>query len=81
MNSKDLLARGLDSDIATTHQRFLAAMEGRLPAMALDTKERYFAVLSALVGKLEVPEKSLQQILHEMMTEAAAIVLQELNTR
>jgi len=75
----DLLSKGLDSDISTVHQRFALAMEKRLPGMGLDTKERYFAVLSALVSKLESEEKNLREILQEMMSEAAAIILQELN--
>lgn len=77
--SNDLLSKGLDNDIALTHERFVAAMEGRLPNMEVETKEHYFAVLNSLVGKLEMPEKKLQEILQEMMTEAAAIILQEMN--
>jgi hypothetical protein len=77
----ELISRGLDSDITLTHQRFLAAMEERLPSMNLETKERYFAVLSALVGKLEAPEKNLRDILQEMMSEVAAIIMLELNGR
>ena len=50
--SNDLLSKGLDSDITAVHQRFTAAMESRLPSMNLESKERYFAVLSALVNKL-----------------------------
>ena len=77
--SSDLLSKGLDGDIAMTHERFIAAMHGRLPNMELETKERYFVVLNSLVGKLEMPEKKLYEILQEMMTEAAAIILQEMN--
>ena len=77
--SSDLLSQGLDSDIALTHERFVAAMTGRLPAMELETKERYFVVLNSLVSKLEMPEKRLHEVLQEMMTEAAAIILQEMN--
>jgi hypothetical protein len=54
------------------------AMDGRLPAMGFDTKERYFAVLSALVEKLETPAKPMREIMQEMMTEAATVILQEL---
>jgi hypothetical protein len=77
--SSDLLSKGLDGDIAMTHERFIAAMQGRLPAMELETKERYFVVLNSLVGKLEIPEKKLHEILQEMMAEAAAIILAEMN--
>jgi len=75
----DLLSKGLDKDIAAVHRRFVAAMERRLPSMNFDTKERYFAVVSILVGKLEVPDKTLREILQEMMSEAAGIILQEMN--
>jgi len=75
----DLLSKGLDRDISTTHRRFLVAMETRLPAMSLETKERYFAILSTLVGKLEMREKDLRQIVQEMMAEAGAILLQEIS--
>ena len=77
--SSDLLSKGLDGDIALTHERFITAMEGRLPHMELETKERYFVVLNSLVGKLEMPEKKLGEILQEMMTEAATIIMQEMN--
>jgi len=76
----DLLSRGLDLDICAVHERFTAAMQDRLPAMALETKERYFVVLSSLVGKLEIVDKSLHDILREVMQDAAAIIVQELNS-
>jgi hypothetical protein len=81
MVSADLLSQGLDSDIGHVHQRFVTAMQSRLPSMPLETKERYFAVLSTLVGKLESPEKALRDILQEMVAEAAGIIMQEMRTR
>lgn len=72
------IARVLDADIVLTQQRFVAAMEARLGAMPLEQKERYFAVLSALVAKLEDPNKTLRQILQEMMSEATTLILAEL---
>jgi hypothetical protein len=66
------------SDIAMTHERLISAMEGRLPHLPLETKERYFAVLSLLVAKLEIPEKQLGEILREMIAEAATHLLQEM---
>jgi len=80
MEARDILSKGLDADIAAVHQRFAAAMEGRLPGMTLETKERYFAVLSSLVGKLELPDKQLREILQEVMSEAAAYIFQELGS-
>ena len=79
MATSDLLSKGLDSDISAVHLRFLAAMEQRLPTLNLETKERYFAILSSLVGKLEMPGKNLREILQEMMSESAAIIFQEIN--
>jgi len=77
--SDELISKGLDMDIVATHQRFIEAMEERLPSMTLDSKERYFAILSSLVGKLEAPDKHMREILEEMMVEAGSIILQELN--
>ena len=53
-------------------------MDARLGSMSADSKERYFAVLSTLVAKLETAEKPMREIMHEMMTEAASLILQEL---
>lgn len=68
----------LARDIRMTHERFVSAMETRLPGLPLETRERYFAVLSLLVGKLEAPEKTLRAILNEMVAEAASHLLQEM---
>jgi hypothetical protein len=53
MQRGSLLSKGLDGDITAAHRRFLIAMDQRLPTMSFETKERYFVVLSSLVGKLE----------------------------
>ena len=68
----------LDGDILITHDRFIAVMKRRIGEMPLDSKERYFAVLSLLVAKLEDPSKDLAGILQEMVGEAASIVMAEL---
>jgi hypothetical protein len=60
------------------HERFVAAMHARLPTMALEQKERYFAVLSSLLPKLETHDKPLREVLQEMMTEAATHLFQEI---
>jgi hypothetical protein len=72
--------KDLDRQITTTHRRFVKAMEGRVPTMSPETKERYFAVLSTLVGKLETPEKPMREVMQEMMSEAATLILQELQS-
>jgi hypothetical protein len=73
------IERDLDNQLRMTHDRFVTAMNSRLPGMPLEQKERYFAVLSALVGKLETPNKQLRDVLQEMMAEAASYVFQEMN--
>lgn len=72
------LEKDVDRQIVATHKRFVKAMDGRLPTLSPETKERYFAILSALVGKLESPEKPLRDIMQEMMLEAGSMILQEL---
>jgi hypothetical protein len=68
----------IDRQIVATQRRFVKAMEGRLASMSAESKERYFAVLSVLVGKLEAGEKSLREVMQEMMSEAASLILQEM---
>ena len=72
------LSKALESDIAMAHERLIAAMERRVPKLPIETKERYFAVLSMLVAKLEMPEKSMREVLSEMMVEAASHILDEM---
>jgi hypothetical protein len=48
--------------------------------MSLETKERYFALLSKLTGKLEDGGKSLREIMQEMMADAASVILQEMQS-
>ena len=72
------LQKDLDRQIIATHRRFTKAMDGRLGGMSPETKERYFAVLSTLVDKLETFEKPMRDIMQEMVTEAAGLILQEM---
>jgi hypothetical protein len=80
MASSTDITRALDKDIALVHKRFVRAMEQRLPALPHESKERYFAVLSALATKLESPEKPLREILTELMVEASGHLMAELNS-
>jgi hypothetical protein len=73
------LEQDLESHIRMTHERFTLAMNDRLPAMTLEQKERYFAVLSGLVSRLEEPGKALKVILQEMMAEAGPYLFREMN--
>lgn len=75
----DELEKDLESQVRMTHERFSLAMAARLPAMTLEQKERYFAVLSSLVTRLEDAEKPLKTILQEMMAEAAPYLFREIN--
>lgn len=81
MSSPDLLSQALDKDIAFAHQRFVEAMEARLPTLEMTSKERYFAVLTLLVGKLEAPDKSMREVLIEMMAEASRHLMEEMSSR
>jgi hypothetical protein len=74
------LERDLESQIRMTHERFSLAMAARLPTMTLEQKERYFAVLSTLVTRLEDTDKPLKAVLQEMMAEAAPYLFREMNT-
>ena len=78
MSTADL-SRALDGDIAIVHERFVQAMEARLPTLELASKERYFAVLTILVGKLETQEKTMREILSEMMAEAGRHLMEEMS--
>jgi hypothetical protein len=77
--AKDSISEALDGDIALTHQRFVQAMEARLPTLELASKERYFAVLTILVGKLESDEKTMREVLVEMMAEAGRHLMEEMS--
>ena len=81
MSSADLLSQALDKDIAFAHQRFVAAMEARLPTLEMPSKERYVAILTLLVGKLEAQEKTMREVLVEMMAEAGRYLMEELSAR
>ena len=76
----DELEQHLEAQIRMTHDRFTVAMNDRLPAMTVEQKERYFAVLSSLAGRLEDAEKPLRVVLQEMMAEAAPYLFREMNS-
>ena len=76
----EAISEDLDRQITMAHERFVEAMEERLPSMSLETKERYFAVLSILIDRLSDIEKPLRDVLHETMAEAASVIVQELGS-
>jgi len=75
------LREALEADVRMTQERFCEAMEARLASIEPDSLERYFGVLSKLVLKLEDADKSLGQIMNEMMAETASIIMQEMQSR
>lgn len=73
------VADHLGRQIVEVHDRFTEAMRARLPRMDAEQKERYFVLVSTLVGKLEDPEKPLKQVLQESVAELLPLVMQELS--
>lgn len=73
------ISQDLDKQIIATQQRFQKAMKARLANMPLETKERYFAVLSLLVARLEDPTKPLREVLQDVVIESAPYIAQELS--
>jgi hypothetical protein len=72
------IERDLERQILMTHERFVAAMNARVPAMTAEQKESYFALLSSLVTRLEDGARPLRQVLQEMMAEAGPYLFREL---
>ena len=81
MAATDLIGQNLDKQIIVTQKRFQKAMKARLARMPLETKERYFAVLSVLVAKLEDPDKPLREVLQDVVIESAPYIAQELTAK
>jgi hypothetical protein len=79
MADSELISSDLDRQIIATQKRFQKAMTRRLVHMNLVSKERYFAVLSTLVSKLEDPSKPLREVLQEVVMESAPYIAQELS--
>lgn len=79
MTDRDLISRDLDKQIILAQNRFQKAMTARLIRMSLESKERYFAVLSSLVEKLEDPDKPLREVLQDVVIESAPYIAQELS--
>ena len=75
MNSSERLGRALERDIEMAHGRFVEAMGARVPGLPLETKERYFAVLTLLVGKLETPDKTLAEVIREMIAVCQSLAM------
>ncbi len=81
MSDRDAIHDQLGEDILTTHERLTKTIAARLPAMPLEERERYFAVLAALVAKLEEIEKPLRQVYREAVAELLPIFMQRFSAR
>ncbi|MBM4256907.1 MAG: hypothetical protein FJ147_13545 [Deltaproteobacteria bacterium] len=80
MATVDLVEKDLEKQIIATQKRFQKAMQARLAYMNVPSKERYFAVLSLLVTKLEDVEKPLRDVLQDVLIESAPYIADELKT-
>ena len=81
MSDRDPIHNQLGEDILSTHERLTRTIEARLPAMPLEERERYFALLAPLVAKLEETEKPLRQVFREAIAELLPILMQRFSTR
>jgi hypothetical protein len=75
----DAVSRDLERQILDTHDRFTRVIGARLATMDLAQKERYFVLVSTLVGKLEDLGRPMKQVLQEMVNEMLPLVLDELS--
>jgi hypothetical protein len=80
MSDPDAIREQLGRDILATQERFNAAMARRLPQMSREERERYFALLSSLVTRLEELGKPLRQVFQETASEVLPILMQELSS-
>lgn len=80
MATADLVEKDLEKQIVATQKRFQKVMQARLAYMSVSSKERYFAVLSLLVTKLEDLEKPLRDVLQDVLIESAPYIADELKT-
>jgi hypothetical protein len=76
MSDQDAIREQLGRDIILTHERLQTAIAARLPHMSTEERERYLALVSPLVGKLEETGKPLRQVLQEAMAELLPVVMQ-----
>lgn len=76
MSDREAIHEQLGRDILLVHERLLAAIRARLPGMPLEERERYLALVSPLVAKLEETDKPLRDVMREAMVELLPIVMQ-----
>jgi len=67
----------LDKEIYEVHRRYIQVMENeRLATISDESKTHYLRVLKSLTDKLAIPGKPLSEVVGEMMSEAAPLLLQ-----
>ena len=67
----------LDKEIYEVHRRYIQVMENeRLATISDESKTHYLRVLKSLIDKLAIPGKPLSEVVGEMMSEAAPLLLQ-----
>ena len=67
----------MDKEIYEVHRRYIQVMENeRLAAISDETKTHYLRVLKSLTDKLAIPGTPLSEVIGEMMSEAAPLLLQ-----
>ncbi|MFQ5353083.1 MAG: hypothetical protein ACE5D3_08420 [Candidatus Binatia bacterium] len=74
----DEVRRDLLDQIQTSHEIFVDAMDRRLQDVGVEHLERYFALLSNLLAKLDDDDKSLKDVAREMVAESAGVIMAEL---
>ena len=79
MSNDAELKKLLLKQMPEVHARFCALMQERMNGAGAEDVERYFAMMSKMVAKLEDDGKTMRDALREMAAEYAAIVLMELN--
>lgn len=78
MSDSEELQQHICQQLADTHARFSELMESRMADADVDEVERYFALMSKLVSKLEDADLTLRDIMAEMVAEALPVVMAEL---
>lgn len=79
MADRDERKELLLEDVSRTHRRFVELMDERLREVGSEDIERYFALISKLVAKLEDRDKPLRDAARELVAESAAWVMAELS--
>ncbi len=78
MTGTDERKSRLLEEISRMHGHFVSLMDERLREVEVDDLERYFALMSNLVAKLEQRDKPLREAARELVAESASWVMAEL---